>query len=259
MKITVLLIIVLLAFYGCEKDFDSVIQPENNSYQITSVTAFTEFNYFPGDSTRFLGITFNSAANVSSVRYDIFSPAGSKVNSTPISMIKSGPNSYSGTLVMSRNYINGNYTLKYFVTDISGSTREAALHKFSYNNGSTNSPPVIANASVNPDAVTVTGSESVDITVTVEASDPDGSNDIELVYFIVFRPDGTTSGTQNVLNDNGVKITGSAWDETAGDGIYSNRFSVNNTSQKGLWRIEFRARDRSKQVSNLISLNFLIQ
>jgi hypothetical protein len=252
----VIFVFALFAFYGCEKDFDSVVKPDDNSYQVTAISAFTEFNYFPGDSTRPLVISFNSAANISNVRYDIFSPAGTKVNSAPINMSKSGQNSFSGTLIMSRNFTNGNYTLKYYVTDLSGNTREAALHKFVYNNGSTNFSPVIANALIEPDTVVV--NQTTILTVTLEVSDADGLNDIELVYFIVYRPNGTTSGNQNILSDNGIQ-SDIAWDERAGDGVYSQKISVNETTEKGTWRFEFRARDRSKTYSNTISYNVVIQ
>jgi hypothetical protein len=251
-----ILISSLLVLYGCEKEYDSVIEPVSSSYQVLAVTSFQEFNYVPGDSTETLTITFNSTNNIAGVSYDLLSPDGSKVNSSPLPMVKADQNNFQAILQMSRNYINGEYTVKYYVTDISGEFKEAAIHKFLYNNGTANEAPVIANALVEPDTLVVTA--VTPLIVTVEASDPDGQSDLEIVYFIVFRPDGTTSGSQNILSDDGNK-TETAWDETANDGIFSLRISVNETNAKGTYRFEFRARDRGKKYSNIINYNVVIQ
>jgi hypothetical protein len=220
MKKLLLLIPLLLFFSGCEKDYNSVVQPSDMSYQVTSVSSFEEFTYYPADSSRAVIINFNSTQNISSVRFNVLTPEKNNLFSSPVQMVKASGNSYAAELAMSKDYVNGDYTIKYFVTDINGNTREAAIHKFRFNNGSVNQPPVIANLNIIPD--TVIADQQPVITITVEASDPDGLKDIELVYFITYRPDGTTSGVQNVLSDNGLK-SNTAWDETANDGVYSQR------------------------------------
>jgi hypothetical protein len=255
MKKFIILITFIFIFFGCRKEDNSVIVPETANYQVLSVNTFQDFQYFPGDSTKAITITFNSLESVTSVSYNVTTPESKNLYSFPQTMIK-GPNSYSARLAMSKDYQNGDYTIRYYVSDITGNTKIAALHKFRFNNGFANSPPVISNALVSPDSIDLT--DLPVLTVTVEAADPDGSNDIEVVYFISIRPDGTTSGTQNILNDDGIQ-TGGVWDDIAGDGIYSMRFAPLPTTTKGTWTFQFRARDRSKALSNIISYNVIIR
>lgn len=256
MKKYLILFSVLIVFYGCEKTYDSVVQPDAIKYQVISVSSFSQFTYSPVDSTVSLAISFDDAKEISKVSFDLFSPSGEQLNSAPVLFSKVNESTFTSILTMSKNYVNGYYTIKYLVTDYLGDTKEAAVHKFSYDNGSSNVAPVISDAYVDPDTVTVT--DTTVITVTVRASDENGQNDIELVYFLVYRPNGTTSGNQIQLNDNGIQDPFS-WDETAGDGIYSRRITVDQTNTKGVYRFEFRARDRAKQISNIISYNVLIQ
>jgi hypothetical protein len=243
--------IVVLFFYGCEKDYNSVIEPVNYNYQVIAVVPVQPFIYYPNNST-FLKIQFNSIANIRSVSLDIYSPAGEKLNASALPMTGIDNNTFSYTLRMQDTDLSGVYTVKYYVTDLSGSIKEAAVQKFEYNNGTANTAPEIISVLIDPDTLVVT--DSTDLLVTAQVTDAQGLNDIELVYFIVYRPDGSTSGFQNVLNDLG--ITG---DETAGDGIFSLGIYVDENNVKGTYVFEFRSRDRGKLLSNIISYNVLIQ
>jgi hypothetical protein len=256
MKNILILIPVLAIFYGCSKEDNSVIVPETAGYQVLFVSSILNFEYFPGDSTRNISITFNSLENISSVSYNITTPEGKNLYPSAVNMVR-GNNEYSARLSMSKHYLSGSYTVKYFVTDISGSIKIAAFYKFNYNNGSTNLPPVISNAIVNPDSFVIDTTTAL-LLVTLEVHDPDGLNDIELVYFISIRPDGTSSGNQNLLFDDGIKDS-DYYDEIAGDGIFSRAFSLPPSTTKGTWIFEFRARDRAKQLSNIIQHKVVIQ
>ena len=86
--------------------------------------------------------------------------------------------------------------------------------------------------------------------------DPNGTSDILEVFFIVYRPDGTTNGNRIQLFDDGNSSNG---DVTAGDGIYSRLIQVDQTNQKGTYRFEFQAEDRSGALSNIINHYVLIQ
>jgi hypothetical protein len=254
MKKYIILISAIFFMYGCEKEYNSITEPADYDYQVISVSSFEEFRYFPNDSTRAIRITFNTINKIQRVTYNLITPVGNNLYTSPKQMILSGGNSFVAELAMSKDYLNGSYTVKYYVTDLSGVTREAALHKFRYSNGFDNQAPVIANPLVTPDTIVVT--QETILTVTVEVSDPDGLNDIELVYFISYRPDGTTSGVQTILSDNGIGTD--VWDEVAGDGIFSQRIRVVESVTKGTWRFEFRARDRGKLYSNTLSYNVVI-
>ena len=122
-----------------------------------------------------------------------------------------------------------------------------------YFNGQDQYPPVISNLNA-PDTLFL-AAVPVATTMTVEAWDPNGQNDIDMVYFQSYRPDGTTSGTIFELLDNGDPTAG---DATAGDGIYSIIIQLPPQTTTGKWRFDFQARDRSDSLSNLISHNIYI-
>jgi hypothetical protein len=252
MKKSLFFITALFTFFGCEESFDPVIEPVVSEYQVISVNQFQYFEFIPGDSVKTIAITFNSTNSIKNVSYTLQSPSGASISS--IEFTKSSTNSYSAPVAMSRIYVNGKYSVRYYVTDIYDVTKEAAVHYFEYNNGSGNIPPVIDNAIISPDTLVV--NDTTLIKVTVEAFDEDGQDDIELVYFLVYRPNGTTSGNQNILYDNGVHSVG---DDVPGDGIFSRVIFVDQSNAKGIYRFEFRARDRRKALSNIISYNVLIQ
>jgi len=130
-----------------------------------------------------------------------------------------------------------------------------ALASFKYNNSQDNLPPVIANTIVDPDTVVVTGTTV--LLTSVEASDPNGQSDILKVYFVVYKPDGTTNGNELELFDDGKVIEHG--DLVAGDGIYSLLIQIDETNDKGTYRFEFRAKDRGGKFSNIIDHFVLIQ
>ena len=77
------------------------------------------------------------------------------------------------------------------------------------------------------------------------------------VYFIVYKPDGSTNDSQLELFDDGnIDDHG---DLIAGDGIYSRLIQINETNDKGTYRFEFQAKDRSGKSSNIIDHFVLIQ
>jgi len=119
-----------------------------------------------------------------------------------------------------------------------------------------NEPPVISNVQA-PDTVTLSG-ETQEIDVYLSASDPDGPDDIRLVYFNSFLPSGAPS-SQNpfqMYDDGNLPDHG---DASANDGIYSLRIVLPPGTSSGTYRFEFHARDRSNVESNTIVHAILVQ
>jgi hypothetical protein len=156
---------------------------------------------------------------------------------------------------LSEFYPNGIYNIKYYVQNPDNSLQQVAIGNFKYNNSQSNMPPVIANTAIEPDTVVVT-SPTV-IFISVEASDPNGQNDINQVFFVVYRPDSSSSETRNTLFDDGNTIANG--DLVAGDGIYSLLIQVDASNEKGTYRFEFQAEDRGGKLSNKIDHFVLIQ
>ena len=162
---------------------------------------------------------------------------------------------FSNKFPLSTYDLNGIYNIKYFITDKSNTSKQVASGTFPYNNGQPNSAPVISDDVVFPDSAVVT--TPTVILTSVKAFDENGPRDIERVYFIVYRPDGTTNNSQVLLFDDG-DFEGHG-DQLAGDGIYSLLIIITPENTKGTYRFEFQAKDRSGELSNIINHSLLIQ
>lgn len=257
------LILSLTIFFGCEKENDNVIESQISDYQVVNVIAEDSVQY-PINLKATFSIEFNKSDDIKNVKLDVYSPDNIKTNSG-VQLLDNGNLSngdqtanddvYSGQIELDSNQINGNYEVKLYVTDRRDNTKQVATAKYYYNNGKSNAAPIISDDVINPD--TVTADTTVVIWCTINASDPNGREDISKVYFIVYKPDGSSNNTQIDLFDNGnVSDYG---DLIANDGIYSRLISVNQTNDKGTYRFEFRAKDRSNKLSNIINHSVLIQ
>jgi hypothetical protein len=258
------LTLILTLLCGCEKNYDTVIENQNTSYQVVSVIVKDSLQY-PIDSTATFLIEFSSSNGIKNVNFDIYSPENEKINSSPRNLLDNGnpangdananDDIYSAKINLDSNSLNGNYELKYYVTDDFNTIKQVATSKYYFNNGKSNVAPVISDDTINPDTLVV--ADTVVIYTGLKASDENGLDDIQKVYFVVYKPDGTTNNSQLELFDDG--DFNNRGDLVAGDGIYSKLISVNQNNDKGAYRFEFRAKDRSNKLSNTINHTVLIQ
>jgi hypothetical protein len=252
-KIILLLLPILII--GCEKTFDNLIETTPNNYQVTLVGPIDSVTYTPNDSLITIRILFTSSSEVNEVFCDIFAPDESKLNSSDFQLFDDNDNRFKNDFPLSEFYPNGIYNIYYYVKNSDESLQQVALGSFKYNNGQDNLPPEIANTVVEPDTAVVTAPTA--IFTSVQASDPNGQNDILKVFFIVFKPDGSTNESElELLDDGEAEVSG---DLIAGDGIYSRLIQVDQTNDKGTYRFEFSARDRGGKLSNKIDHFVLIQ
>ncbi len=263
MKKILFLLLPILIIGGCEKDFNSVVDSHSSNYQVTAVSSFKDFSYFPDDSVITLFARISSFENVSSVHCDVYSSDSKKLNSSDIILyddgnttshgdFTAGDGTYTNKFPLSQSYPIGDYKVEYFVTGKDEQTNKVAEQQFYYDNGQTNVAPVISDL-VAADTITV-----VDTTVsfiTIKVSDANGLSDIKSVSFISHKPDSTTVGPINLFDDGSV-VSG---DETAGDGIYSVIIKATPGNQKGTYRFEFQAKDRRNALSNIINHNVVIK
>lgn len=254
--------LVALFLLGCEEKFDNVIDHPYYNVQTIEVQPVNNINYNSTDSLITVSISFNSTENIKNVFCEVYSPDNSKSNLTLYDDGKlsngdfvKGDNIFSNKITLGYFSPNGNYSIKYYVTDISDNKSLVAIGSFNYSNGQSNVPPVISDDIIEPDTAIV--NETTVINVSVRASDGNGLSDIDKVYFIVYRPDGSTNNAQNYLFDDGdLTIHG---DQTAGDGIYSLKIQITPQNAKGTYRFQFQARDRGGKLSNIINHFVLIQ
>ena len=267
MKKILLFLLLFLALWGCEKDFDSTVDTQTYSYQVVSLSSFSSFRYVVGDSLITVFLALNSSAGVNKVFFDIYASDGLKLNSEEVQLLDNGnasngdqtagDNRYTNRFPLSKTDPIGRYTIKFFVTDKGNATKQVAVQNFTYDNAQSNVAPMLLDLVI-PE--TVARNESFIFTVTAE--DLNGLSDIEFVYFELYRPDGTIveenpGDTIFSMHDDGnFEVFG---DEVPGDGIYSFKNSFSSTAQLGTWRFEFQARDRGGALSNKIIHNIVVQ
>jgi hypothetical protein len=254
MRIAYLLLIPLL-MWGCEKTYDNLIDTSTDNYQVSSVVGIKDTVDLkePGDSLLSLRLIFTPQSQISKAYFDIYASDNSKLNSSPVEMEEVIENIFENQFVLKRENPIGNYTVR-FTASGGANTKQVAVASFYFNNGQDNLPPEIFNSVIDPDTAVVT--DTTVIFTSVGAMDPNGLNDILEVYFIVYKPDGTTNNSKVLLYDDGKIENG---DKLAGDGIYSRLIQVNQDNDKGTYRFEFRAKDRSGELSNIINHFVLIQ
>jgi hypothetical protein len=246
-----------LLIWGCEQSFDNVIDTSTENYQLSSVIGIkdTVDLKVPGDSLLSLRLIFTPQSEINKVFFDIYASDNTRLNSVPIEMQEALDNIYEEQFILQRENPIGNYNAIFSVTGFDGKNKQVAVSSFYFNNGQDNLPPIISNTVVEPDTVVV--NDTTIIFTSVEASDPNGENDILEVYFKVYKPDGTTNDVKVFLFDDG--NTSESGDLIAGDGIYSRLIQVDQSNDKGIYRFEFQAKDRSGELSNIINHFVLIQ
>ncbi len=116
----------------------------------------------------------------------------------------------------------------------------------------TNDPPVLSHVEA-PDMVS--RSAAVPFTITVQADDPQGPEDISQVYFNTTKPDGSpSSGNPFSMFDDGT-----SGDEEAGDGIYSLTIAITSQNDKGVYLFTFFARDRAGATSDPLVFEITVE
>lgn len=262
MKKYLLLLPALIYLAGCSTKFDGVINTPPSDIQIVNAAKFDTVFYNTSDSM----IVINAQLKFTTAPDEVFAKLKNTAGKVYYSNIRLSDNGlaadgdavkgdkiYSGKVLMSQTIPSGDYFFEYFAVTGTG-TGKLTVNNFTYNNGLQNQPPVLSDLSA-PDSIEVTTDQAFLMFLT--ASDPNGLQDISRVYFVSTRPDGTSSGNAFLLYDDGnLQEHG---DAAAGDGIYSIIVRVNASNQKGLYKFEFRAEDRVRAQSNLITKFILIK
>jgi len=140
----------------------------------------------------------------------------------------------------------GNYTIEFFATDQPGLTSNAIQRTLTVVRQQ-NSPPVILNLQA-PDSVQLPQTGSVVFDMSVDASDPDGLNDVAEVFFQSLASSDSTFKFQ-LKDDGNTQVSG---DITSGDGTYSIRIQLDSTDKTGPFPFRFKAIDKSGAASNTI-------
>ncbi|MFA4923241.1 MAG: hypothetical protein WC557_03515, partial [Ignavibacteriaceae bacterium] len=158
-------------------------------FQVKNLSTFDSFTYSLFDSLN-PSIEFTSSTDIKRVWIEILSPTNENISSGKIYLsnnVKTNPNVYSTLVIMKNEYINGIYSINYFVEDKTGTIKKVASQTFLFDNGKSNVAPVILSISV-PDTIEV---KNVPLAFTINAAvaDSNGIKDIYEVYFTTIKPD----------------------------------------------------------------------
>lgn len=265
MKKLLLLILLITVYYGCEKKFDTPLEPATAVYQVFQVATFDSFTHTLSDSIINPSIEFTSTSDIKRVWIEILTPENEKISPGTITLYDNGSaatgdavkgDSIFSTLVtMKSEYINGTYLISYFVEDKTGTVKKVAAQTFVFDNGKANVAPIILSV-VLPDTIQIVG-EGLAFLVAASVSDSNGIRDVKEVYFTSVRPDQTSSGLRTSLYDDGNYTENG--DASSGDGIYSRVVRIDSANQKGTYRFDFEARDRGGLVSPVVRKYILVK
>lgn len=267
---TVIFIVILIAIIGCEKIPDGVVDPRDSitQFKFNSLQMPDTVIYGVDDSVIVIKAKMDNPDVISRLFFDIYDTRG-EIVSRGNDMKDNGDvqqfgdsltsdGIYSAIVSFGKSDPSGAYFFKFYGVDIHGIGKLLAEKRTVFFNNQPLFPPVISNL-VMPDSVAA-GEVFV---FSLRAEDGNGLSDIKKVYFDLYRPDGshsvnpTSSDGHFPMYDNG-DINGSG-DVTAGDGIYTLKNSFGASAQKGYWKFEFQAVDRSDSLSNEIIKELLVK
>lgn len=132
----------------------------------------------------------------------------------------------------------GKYIIEVRAEDFSNHLSEALSDTFEVVDGEKNFPPILSNPVI-PD--TLTAQTSTNVFLSIQATDPQGLNDIHSVFFEIFPPWAPVHSLQHFLRDDG-----GDGDTAGGDSIFSFRGDLSGILKMGgKHTIRFQAVDGS--------------
>lgn len=246
----IIYLLLPLFIISCEEIPDSEITTPVDSYQVTKISAPTEFVYSQSNRQFTAIVEFTSTTGVQNVFFNIFSPSGKQINTESVRMKDDGDLDVGDIVANDKKYSaifqfpdvnsNGNYKLYFYIED-NEKTVNAAVHFIKLSNFE-NATPVISDL-VMPDTVSV----GVNFTFTLKASDSNGMDDLDRVFFSFI---GATGEVIGLMHDDGNSNFG---DQKSGDGIFSYKSFFTEEARGQERTFTFQARDRGNAISNTIT------
>ena len=251
-----LLFILFLSFilFGCDEIEDGVIDPYGTEFSVNEIVAPTDLEYSGPGTLLNTSISFSSTESLLRVWVKVASQDGtvSVTGTYHEDMTKTAENEYSTSIEMDTLMPSLTYTIDYFYKTAIQSEKKIASHNFTYENNKDNVAPVISDANI-PDQI----NRDENFSFTVLVTDENGYNDVEKVFYELYRPNGDqVKNSQGIaefpmFDDGDVEGSG---DLTAGDSVYTTRLMFPSTAAEiGNWKLDLKARDRNGFLSNTIT------
>jgi len=247
-----------LLFFGCDGVEDGLIDPSLGEFNVTNIEAPNTLSYSGANTKLVTSITFSDSKYLLSVWVKIGSQDGTFDITYHQDMTKAGDNEYTASIPMDSLMPSINYTIDYFYQTESQDEKKIASHDFAYDNMQGNVAPVLSNPNI-PSEI----NRDVDFAFSVRVTDENGYDDVEKVYYELFKPNGDQiKNSQGIkqfqLFDNGK--TGENGDMVEKDSIYTVLLNFpTGAAETGTWKFEIRARDRRGELSNMITHNVVVK
>lgn len=250
-------LLAILLVWGCEKNYDNVIDNSVNTYQVNSIEPIQDILYNNQDSSITVNISFSNVGGIAEVYASVIDPVRATINNFRLYDNGSFLNNdlvandlvYSNYFFLGQQNLSGRYQIDFSVVETGGSVKKVGVQYFNYDNNIANVPPIISDL----DLIDTISRGEVFI-FTIKAIDSNGMADIKKVYFELFRPDGSividsrTGLTEfQMFDDGNLEVYGDAIEN---DGIFSFKNLFGSTAQIGAWKFVFHAIDLSNSVSN---------
>lgn len=260
MKKLILILLFVLGLISCEEVPSETIEPGILNYTVLEITAPNFIVFSEEENSISTSVLIENSESVQNIWFNINTIDGLEEiskNNKLLSSDNSNIQTYNGKAILDNNLLTGKYEIEYYIEDnvraVGENIYRVGTRQFQYQSEAENFPPIISDLII-PSVV----EKSVAFIFSIKVSDPNGSSDIDEVYFELMRPDGSIVylDQQNGLTkfpmfDNG-DFEG-AGDDKENDGIYSLKNSFGPTSQTGDWVFIFGAVDKSDSVSNTIT------
>jgi hypothetical protein len=252
-------IVAALAFGACgERDYDETISPEPLTYAVADIAVADTIYYNELEPTLPVSIELTNARGVSRVYAELYqADPFERLSDASIELRDDGEGAdavaddlvFAGETPLSPDYRNGAHQVFLFADDADQTRRLLGEINFVYDNGADNVAPRIALIDA-PDTIDVEDQRVV-FQMYATVVDSNGVEDIESVFLVPYRPDGTTSGARFALD-----FYGDNDDFTA---TYYQVFEVTPENDKGTYRFDFEAIDRGGKSSGAIPHTILVK
>ncbi len=263
-KIT-LLISVILLITGCEKKFNTVIDPQLNVHELRLISMYAPDSLILKDTTDTIvaQVKISAPDFVKEVFFDVYTPDNQKLNPTKILMFDDGKlntdgdkrandSIFSNVFTFRESNPNGRYNLKFYATDLRDNQYLLGIKLLYFKNGAVDYPPRIFNLII-PDSI----NRGVEFLFSVEVADSNGLQDIPDggVFYQLNDPSGKL-----IVNSRGISRfplsdkgdTNVSGDETANDGVFTQKLKFPTNQPTGKWKFTFQAMDKSDSTSNIL-------
>ncbi|MBN1639066.1 MAG: hypothetical protein JW866_08865 [Ignavibacteriales bacterium] len=254
-------LVVNLIFFGCDEIPDSIVDNVQSNFQWVEVTIPDTLVYSPNDSSLIVSIKMSDTFN-EELFFNVKSTDGKEILADKFPLLDNGDITnnadkiaddkiFTGKTFFSKEFQSRYYYIEIIGKDKYSKTQKLLAKNLFYKNNLYNFAPIISDIQA-PDTVIIQSPKSAFV-VSIAVNDSNGLSDIAEVYFLTYRPNGTTSGNKFYLYDDG-DITNHG-DQVANDGRYSLIIEAVPSQTRGIYRFEFKAKDKGGKFSNTLSHN----